>query len=371
MSILNQIVDTFTDSKAHWKPIYELKVDGVLLNPLIKDRLMSLTLRDERGLVSDELELTLSDHDGAIALPRRGAEIAVKLGWEHLGLVDKGVFKVQGIRHSGAPDVMTITARSIDLGGDWTVKKERSFHGKKLGEILKTIADEHKLSLKVTPSLANHAIEHLDQQKESDISLINTLAEEYDALATIKNNVLIFVTKGAAATAGGTEIPLVTITRKLGDKHDFSIDDTEQYTGVTAHWHDTHSAKRKSITARRRKSKSNKSSLKKGEVIEGSKENTKVLRHTYATKQSAARAAANEWKKLQRACADFQFTLANADPSLIPEAPAQILGIKDFIEDRKWLIKQLTHSLTDSSFTTQMELESILLGEFDLIDSES
>ena len=113
---------------AHYKPIFELSVDGVLLNPLIKDRLISITLTDKRGLEADELEVVLSDHDGKLSLPTRGASLQFKAGWAHKGLIDKGTFKVQNIRHSGSPDVLTIRARSADFGGDMTTKKERSFH---------------------------------------------------------------------------------------------------------------------------------------------------------------------------------------------------------------------------------------------------
>jgi len=34
--------------------------------------LISLRLRTQRGLEADQLDITLADHDGALALPRRG-----------------------------------------------------------------------------------------------------------------------------------------------------------------------------------------------------------------------------------------------------------------------------------------------------------
>ena len=76
-------IDGVLNDIAHWKPIYELSVDGVLLNPIIKDRLISLSLTDKRGLEADELEIVLSDHDGKLSLPTRGAEIRFKGGWSH------------------------------------------------------------------------------------------------------------------------------------------------------------------------------------------------------------------------------------------------------------------------------------------------
>ena len=363
---------------AHYKPIFELSVDGVLLNPLIKDRLISITLTDKRGLEADELEVVLSDHDGKLSLPTRGASLQFKAGWAHKGLIDKGTFKVQNIRHSGSPDVLTIRARSADFGGDMTTKKERSFHKTTVGDVLKKIATEHKLTLKATDKLAQAKIEHIDQSNESDLNFLTQLAEDYDALCAIKNGYLIFITKGAAATVSGMDIPPVIITRRSGDQHDFSVDDTDQYTGVTAKWHDHGKAKKQSVhvkkrrkkTAEKQGAKAKGKTNKGGEVIEGSKDNVKVLRHTYPNKEAATRAAIAEWKRLQRGGAEFSYTLARGDLSIISEAPASISGIKPVIDERMWLIKEITHTLSDAGLVTQMQFESVLLGEFDVTQTD-
>lgn len=373
---ITEAIDGALHDLAHWQPIYELSVDGVLLNPIIQGRLISLSLTDKRGLEADELEIVLSDHDGKLEFPARGALIRFKGGWAHKGLIDKGTFKVQNIRHSGSPDVLTIRARAADFGGELTIKKERSFHKTTVGDILKKIAGEHKLTLKVTDKLAQAKIEHLDQSNESDINFLNQLAEDYDALCAIKNGYLIFITKGAAATVSGMDIPPVIITRGSGDQHDFSVDDTDQYTGVTAKWHDHAKAKKQTVHVKKRAKKTTdkppgKTKARKGgEVIEGSKDNVKVLRHTYPNKEAATRAAIAEWKRLQRGVAEFSFTLARGDLSIISEAPASISGLKPVIDERRWLIKELTHTLSDAGLVTQMQLESVLMGEFDVMLGE-
>ena len=230
--------------------------------------------------------------------------------------------------------------------------------------------------LNATDKLAQAKVDHIDQSNESDLNFITQLAEEYDALCAIKNGYLIFITKGAAATVSGMDIPPVIITRASGDQHDFSVDDTDQYTGVTAKWHDHGKAKKQSVHVKKRakkadaaKSKGKTSKGKKtngGEVIEGSKDNVKVLRHTYPNKEAATRAAIAEWKRLQRGVADFSYTLARGDLSIISEAPASISGLKPVIDERRWLIKELTHTLSDAGLVTQMQLESVLMGEFDV-----
>ncbi len=72
---------------------------------------MSLTLTDNRGFEADQLDLELDDADGKIVLPRRGAVITLR--WlEGQPLFPKGAFTVDEIEHTGAPDRLTIRARS-------------------------------------------------------------------------------------------------------------------------------------------------------------------------------------------------------------------------------------------------------------------
>ena len=51
-------------------PAFDLTVGGVQLLS-VNDRLMSLTLTDNRGFEADTLELTIDDTDGKIALQAR------------------------------------------------------------------------------------------------------------------------------------------------------------------------------------------------------------------------------------------------------------------------------------------------------------
>lgn len=48
-------------------------------------------------------------------LPRRGAVITLALGWKGQPLFPKGAFTVDEIEHTGAPDRLTIRARSADF----------------------------------------------------------------------------------------------------------------------------------------------------------------------------------------------------------------------------------------------------------------
>ncbi len=116
---------------AYAVPAFRLTVDGNDIAQLISPRLMNLELTDNRGIEADQLSITLSDHDGLLAIPPKGATLRLWLGWAGLGwsdtgLVDKGTYTVDETEHSGAPDVLSIRARSADLRTGLKTKRERS-----------------------------------------------------------------------------------------------------------------------------------------------------------------------------------------------------------------------------------------------------
>ncbi|TNK09471.1 phage late control D family protein, partial [Escherichia coli] len=113
------------------------------ITTVLDNRLMSLTLTDNRGFEADQLDLELDDADGKIVLPRRGAVITLALGWKGQPLFPKGAFTVDEIEHTGAPDRLTIRARSADFRETLNTRREKSWHKTTVGEVVKEIAARH------------------------------------------------------------------------------------------------------------------------------------------------------------------------------------------------------------------------------------
>ena len=104
----NMIGDALDNSYKH--AIYKLEVDGRVINAEAINRFMSMTITDNRGLESDTIEIQLSDHDGKLDIPSKGAVIQVWIGWSNEGLVYKGKYTIKEVEHAGAPDVLTLRA---------------------------------------------------------------------------------------------------------------------------------------------------------------------------------------------------------------------------------------------------------------------
>ncbi|MDH0894679.1 MULTISPECIES: phage late control D family protein [unclassified Pseudomonas] len=340
-ALLGDAQQLYRDATAYPRPICRVVVDGRDITAAIEPRLVSIELTDNRGMEADQLDITLSDHDGLLAIPPRGATVQLWLGWDDTGLVDKGTYTVDETEHSGAPDVLSIRGRSADLRGGLKVKRERSWSTTTLGTIIGAVAAAHGLAPLVSAVLAGVELLHLDQANESDANLLARLGREYDAIATVKAGRLLFMPTGRSTTASGLALPHVTLTRADGDQHRFLEADRDAYTGVRAYYYEVNSAAKK-------------------EAIAGGGENLKELRHSYTDLASALQAARAEWNRLQRGTATLGYTLARARPELIPDQTYSLVGIKAEIAAIVWLGGNLRHSFTPEAFTTTLELESQL-----------
>ena len=305
--------------QAYAKPDYQLTVNGRDISRAIKAdaRLISLTLTESRGDEADQLDIELDDSDGALDLPKKGAELALRLGWEGLGLVDKGTFEVDEVEHQGAPDRISIRARAAEMRREMRTRKEKSWHDTTIGAIVETIAKQNNLTPRVDPRLA----------------------KKHDAVATVKKGHLVFLPINGTKSSSGQELGAITITRAAGDQHRYHSADRNAYSGVRAYWHDKNGAEKKS-------------------VLVGTEENEKRLKDTYGSEADAMAAARAEQGRVERGKATMELTLALAQPELMPQTGVTLAGFKREIDATPWLAVKLTHSMGDQGFTTRLELET-------------
>lgn len=363
---------------ARLTPDFMLTVNSKDVTANIRDRLISLTLTDNRGFEADQLDVELDDADGQLAMPVRGAAVTLFLGWKGQALIGKGSFTVDEVEHHGAPDTMTIRARSADFRGSLNSRREVSYHETTLGDIVTQIAGRNKLKPMLADGFAGIAVAHIDQTQETDAKFLTRLATLFGAVAAVKAGRLLFIRPGNGVTISGKPIPQMTITRKDGDRHTFSIADRGAYSGVSASWLHTKDPKPKKVKLQRKtkvrqlralehpaakKSKTHvvkPPEAKEGDYLAGSEDNVFSLTTVYSSKATAMRAAKAKWEKLQRGVAEFSLTLAMGRADLYPETPVKVSGFKSVIDAQPWLISKVTHSLSNNGYTTQLDFEVLL-----------
>ncbi|WP_211708448.1 phage late control D family protein [Paraburkholderia aspalathi] len=321
-------------------PEYHITLNGRDLTTKIAPDLISLSLAESRGDEADTLDIVVDDSQGKLAIPARGDTLRVSFGWSDTGVVDKGAFTVDEVEHSGAPDILTIRARSASMTKDMSERRETSWHGETLGAIVRKIAGRHKLKPAIADALAKIVIAHIDQTHESDMSFLTRLSKRYDAVMNVKDANLLFMPIGHGTTVSGKTLDSIELTRASGDQHRYHIAERENYAGVRANYHGTGRKKRESV------------------VVGGeNNHNMKVLPETYATQADALAAATAEFNRTKRSQATMNYTLALGRPDLYPEIPVYLNGFKPDIDALSWLAKKVTHTIADGGYATQLELE--------------
>ncbi|WCM29208.1 contractile injection system protein, VgrG/Pvc8 family [Sphingomonas sp. QA11] len=320
-------------------------MDGKDLTDIIRPRLQSLTITEKRGDEADQLDIVLDDSDGGIALPSAGVILQVELGWLQgsavkPGLIDKGRFKVDEVEHSGAPDIITIRARSADFASSLRTRREKSWHDTTIGAIVSEVAKKNKLQARCAPALASIAVKTHAQSRESDMAFLRRLGREHDAVATIKQGALIFLPIGAGQTPSGRTLPLIEIARSNGDRHAYRIEKREEAGGVSAQWHDRGEAKRKTVTV-------------------GSADSAKKLSRVYASEAEAQRAAKAARARAARQPVTLSLNLALGRPDIFPEQKTRVSGFKEPINMTSWLVQETIHTLSEKGLVTSLKLENL------------
>lgn len=380
VKIFNAITDTGGN---HLTPVAKLSINGKPFNTDALSRIISISLTDKSGFEADELTVSLSDHDGKLALPPKSAEITIALGYIETGIVDKGSYKITEVSWSGAPDTLHITAQSADTSDRFSEAKEKSWHKTSLKEIIESIAAANGYTPIIGKAYQDEKIDHIDQSNESDAAFLLRLAERYDAIATVKHGRLLFVSSGEATTASGQPLPTIRITRNSGDQYTFRYSNTESYNAVRAYYIDKKTGKKhevvitednydpvkKTVTTtkkyktKRKDGKTHKTTTK--EVTEIKQADTagkkiKTLRHTYQSPKTAATGARAAYKKLKRGAMEFDISLAVGRPDIAPESPVTLQGFKPEIDAEKWVGKETVHTLDGNGLTTAVKLQSLI-----------
>ena len=360
----------------HMTPAVVLSIDGQAFGTKTMSRIIDVTVDDKRGFEADELTITLSDYDGALAIPSTDSLVKVWLGYVETGVVYKGEYKITGFEHSGAPDQLRISAVAADMAAGLTEQQEKTWRKTTLGAIVETIAKKYSYTPKVHKDLAKVSIDHMTQTNESDASFLMRLADQNDAIATIKQQHMLFMPAGQGQTLSGEDIPTVSITRQTGDQHRFTYSTADNFNAVKAYYQpdkkgsakqhviinadNLEPPKKVSATTKTGKVSKRKVTPPTPSAINADGEKTKTLRHLYASRAAAERGARAAYKKLKRGRAVFSISLAVGRPDLAPETPIEVAGFKSEIDAETWIVAKVSHSVSDGGYVSGLELEALL-----------
>ena len=329
-------------------PIIRLTADNQPLDDAIMARLMAISITDNKSGDADELSLTLDDHDGKLAMPKRGVKLQCWMGYIDAGVHDMGIYTVDSVEWGGTPDTITVKAKSADMKGSLKTGRTLSYHDKKLGEIAQEVATRHELELAMTDFLQSIDVGHIDQTDESDMHLLTRLCWQFGAVINVKHGKLLIFQPYENKTVSGQPLTLTVVKRDKGDQFRFSIEDRQgDVDNVQASYHDKSKAKKVTVDT-------NKGGQK-----------PKKLKGNFKDEKTATAAAHAEKKRINGEQAKFSINCAFGYPAISTESPIELQGFKAEVDALKWTVDKATHSYSKSQgLTTQLDLTAPIHGEF-------
>ncbi len=319
-------------------PAFKITADKKDVTALIAQRLVSINITDETGLVSDTCEILLDNRDNVLEVPPRGANLEISLGYEDKPLTKMGNYIVDDVEVSKPPSQMRITGKATntqikDLSKKIRAPKSKSWHGYTLVGIITAIANNHGFKGVIDEYFKQIYISHLDQTDESDISFLNSLAKDYGAFAKLSLGRLLFFRKGTSISSSGKPLPTIKLSEKqLGDWK-LRVSDLEKFGKVIAKWHNFATGKEENVFA-------------------GTGDPAYTMRYKFVSADRALEAAKAKLAEFKRGAENLNFSV-QGNTSLSAENKIIITDIK-YLKNKNWIITSVNHYLSDQGFVTQV-----------------
>ncbi len=315
-------------------PKYTILANNQDITELINGRLLSLTVTDEIGAISDTLSIELDDRDSVFEIPPRGAELIVSLGYKDL--YPMGRFIMDEVEVKCPPQTLILTARatnaSLDHIGAFKALRTQSWEKQTLTDTIHTIAMRYGLMVSISNDYKQIQVSHIDQTEESDSAFIQRLASDYGAAVKIAGGKLLFIEPLSGKFPDGTRMPEIPVDDISAYR--MRISDRGKYEKIVAKYYDLDTAEEK-------------------EVSVGTGSPSYTLRETYT---SADRAKAAAQAKLHETTTGTHTLTMDivGNPLIGAESVISVSGIRADACGL-WVVKSAKHTLNGSGYKTQIE----------------
>ena len=232
------------------RPLLEVRSSGGLdILPRLSGLWIAIQVTDKDGQESDTARVSCVRSD-RVALPRRGDEFEILMGWADEGLISQGRFSFQKPRFSGDPrhgELVELQFRSADFVDDLKKTGREHYDDVTFGDLVKKLAQKAGLSAEVDPDLAGHKLGYRLRWNQSLIDFGTELADELGATLKPAGGKLIATRKGGGKSASGKELEPIIVRESGGYGYEIELDPRPEAGGITATWQDEKSGKRKTV----------------------------------------------------------------------------------------------------------------------------
>nr|WP_314617730.1 contractile injection system protein, VgrG/Pvc8 family [uncultured Pseudomonas sp.] len=319
------------------QPLFRIQADGQDITALINDRLLLLRTTDKPGMESDDFELRIDARDSSVAVPARGAQIEVHLGYAGQPLTRLGRYTVDEVELSGPPDTLVIRGKASDLRGSGRTVRSGSWEAVPLQRIVAEIGARNGWQA-LCPVLAQ--VPRVDQYNESDFNFITRLARQYDCTAKLANGQLLVLPRQGGQSASGKALAVVGIARDEVSQWHFRLDDKAVRQAVRTRHQDPASGESKAVE------------LANEQAAQGPRP-VHTDRHLYPNRAAAEQAARARLASFNRDTASVRLDLPGRT-DLFAERSIDLRGFVDGL-DGQYQVDSVEQVFTRSGWRTTVQ----------------
>lgn len=316
-------------------------INGTPVAGLFWEKLIRVSVTDREGARADTIELELEDGPPHIEIPQENALIQCWLGYEETGVEYMGAYKVADVDVDCLPWKLKVRGESADMVAPLKEHKERHWDDKTVSDIVGDVAKDAGLEAQVAGAVGSFKYKYWPQQNASGMHMLEELAARHNALFTVKDGKLIFAERGSGATPGGAAMaPLLVVPPMIvKGTCQVSFQKRSKHKSVAGEYYDKDEAKRKRET----------------ETGEDKSEAGYTLRHGYAGKDEAKRAAKSRSKYLKREGIRTAVQI-EGNPAAKAGRPMSYAGVRPGVDGIPFIIEEAKHAFSKGqSYRTDLK----------------
>ena len=318
-----------------------LDSNGKEMTELMK-RVSRLSATDEAGQKNDELELTLFN-DGDIVHPSTKTKVKLYLGYLEEGLYLVGTYVLTNIKYSGdaVDEFMVLKFMSASSNPALIENKIRSFINKSVGYIVTKIALESSLTPRIDPYFFTINI-NKDQNNITNQRLLFDLGQDYDGVAKIQGETLVFARRGPD-TLINSEVKLPIRTLKREDIITYDWEEEDKDIGY------------QSVRCRYRTVIDGKEDV--DSVTVGGADPTKTILEIMPDRESALKRANSATNQVARGNKKLNIT-TEGKFRIVAETKVNITGMISPVMNGTYMVNKVSYSLDDKDLSVNIEMST-------------
>lgn len=202
------------------QPYFKILYNNKNITEDISACLRSITYVDNTAGEADEFTIEVDDVDGRWKgpwFPSKGAKLTAEIGMLGGSVLKCGTFTVDEFDASGPPDIFVIKALAAGTAKAVRTKNTYAHDNKNLRQIVQTVAQNH--GFEVLGDIPDIQIGYVLQNKETDLSFLYRLSNDYGCTFNLRDNKLVFT------NSEQLEATSAVLTLKKEDVFPYSFND--------------------------------------------------------------------------------------------------------------------------------------------------